>query len=144
MEALPGTRLLAVARLWDKCLVAVHVHRCGDDAARHLRAVVGQVRLLLKDLCGTGQFTYRRINPAAILSSSNSMLVQCCMERISQDSQTIPREHVDAQDGEEYLQLVTITDTAEIHQDRDKGTYSPSPSSAAYAASAAASVVSCF
>ena len=107
-------------------------------------AVVGQVRLLLKDLCGTGQFTYRRINPAAILSSSNSMLVQCCMERISQDSQTIPREHLDTQDGEEYLQLVTITDTAEIHQDRDKGTYSPSPSSAAYAASAAASVVSCF
>ena len=41
VEALPGTRLLAVARLWDKCLVAVHVHRCGDDAARHLRAVVG-------------------------------------------------------------------------------------------------------
>ena len=45
VEALPGTRLLAVARLWDKCLVAVHVHRCGDDAARHLRAVVGQVRI---------------------------------------------------------------------------------------------------
>ena len=40
---LPGTRLIAVARLWDKCLVAVHVHRCGDDAARHLKAVVGQV-----------------------------------------------------------------------------------------------------
>ena len=40
---LPGTRLIAVARLWDKCIVAVHVHRCGDDAARHLRAVVGQV-----------------------------------------------------------------------------------------------------
>ena len=40
---LPGTRLIAVARLWDKCIVAVHVHRCGDDAARHLRAVGGQV-----------------------------------------------------------------------------------------------------
>ena len=43
VEARPGTRMIAVARLWDKCIVAVHVHRCGEDAARHLRAVVGQV-----------------------------------------------------------------------------------------------------
>ena len=43
VEHVPGTRLLAVARRWDKCTVAVYVHRCSDDAARHLRAVVGQV-----------------------------------------------------------------------------------------------------
>lgn len=43
VEHIPGTRLLAVARRWDKCTVAVYVHRCSDDAARHLRAVVGQV-----------------------------------------------------------------------------------------------------
>ena len=43
VEARPGTRMIAVARLWDKCVVAVHVHRCGEDAARHLRDVVGQV-----------------------------------------------------------------------------------------------------
>ena len=43
VEHVPGTRLLAVARRWDKCTVAVYVHRCSDDAARHLRDVVGQV-----------------------------------------------------------------------------------------------------
>ena len=52
---LPGTRLLAVARLWDKCLVAVHVHRCGDDAARHLKAVVGQVVKSVSTLALTPQ-----------------------------------------------------------------------------------------
>ena len=38
-----GTRMLAVARRWDKVVVAIHTHRCSDAIARHLRAVVHKV-----------------------------------------------------------------------------------------------------
>ena len=38
-----GTRLLAVARLWDRCVVAAHTHRLQEAESKRLVSVVHKV-----------------------------------------------------------------------------------------------------
>lgn len=78
-------------------------------------AVVGQVRLLLKDLCGDGNYKFERSSPDAINTTSGFLLVQGCLERVTQCPDW---HHHDMKDGQNYKQLVQID--PEIAQDHDK------------------------
>ena len=79
-------------------------------------AVVGQVRLLLKNKCGDGNYTFERISPDAINTTSDCLLIQGCLERVTEGPGWY---HRDTKDKKDYNQVVTI-DPAEISQDQDK------------------------
>ena len=81
-------------------------------------AVVGQVRLLLKEICEkmNATYTFKAATPSDIFTAKECLLVHGCMERVSEGSNWCL---YDPKHKENYDQLVTI-DAEGTSQEHDK------------------------